>query len=113
MTRVSMPLTTVRTRELRRTMTDAEKVLWSQLKNGQLRCRYRRQHPIGPFIVDFVCLEHKYVVEADGGQHVDNPYDEARTRWLESKGYTVVRFRNNLILGDLNMVKDTIVGHIP
>lgn len=93
-------------------MTDAEKVLWSKLSNRQLGCRFHRQHPIGPFVVDFVCRRHKYVVEADGGQHLDNPYDEARTRWLESKGYTVIRFRNNLILGNLEMVTDTIAGHV-
>lgn len=108
-----MPIRTARAQDLRQRLTDAEKVLWGQLKNRQLHCRYRRQHPIGPFVVDFACLEHKYVIEADGGQHIDNPYDAARTRWLQSRGYTVVRFRNNLILGNLNMVTDTIVGHIP
>ncbi len=62
-------------------------------------------------MVDFVCLRHKYVVELDGSQHVDSPYDTARTRWLEGRGYTVVRFWNNEVLGNLDAVVETISGH--
>jgi very-short-patch-repair endonuclease len=92
-------------------MTEAEAVLWTAIRRGQLGCRFRRQHPLGPFLVDFVCLRHRYVVEVDGGQHIDSAYDDARTRWLNDRDFTVVRFRNNLVLGELDMVTDTIAGH--
>lgn len=84
-------------RNLRKKATDAETRLWWQLRNRQLgRFKFRRQHRIGKFVVDFVCLEHKLVVEIDGGQHADAiDYDETRTVFLTSLGYRVVRFWNN------------------
>jgi very-short-patch-repair endonuclease len=84
-------------RQLRSTPTDAEIRLWSRLRRKQLDgFRFRRQHPIGPYIVDFFCPEAKLIVEVDGGQHnVDEEKDERRTRWLEERGYRVIRFWNN------------------
>ena len=79
-------------------MTDCERKLWSMLRRKQMaEFRFRRQHPIGPYIVDFFCPAAKLIVELDDGQHgEDNAaiYDEARTRWLEAQGYRVLRFWN-------------------
>ena len=86
-------------KQMRRDMTDAERKLWSILRSRQLGgAKFRRQQPIGPFIVDFVCQEAKFIIEADGGQHSDGGADERRTAFLESKGYRVHRFWNNQIL---------------
>ena len=83
-------------RYLRKNMTNAEASLWHHLRNRALMgCKFRRQHPVGPYIVDFACIERKLVVELDGGQHVDAPADAARTRWIEANGYRVLRFWNN------------------
>jgi very-short-patch-repair endonuclease len=84
-------------RFLRRNETDTEKRLWYRLRRQQLNgFRFRRQHPIGPFIVDFVCLSEKLIVELDGGQHAEQiTADSERTAWLEGRGYRVLRFWNN------------------
>jgi very-short-patch-repair endonuclease len=81
-------------------MTDAERKLWSLLRRRQLLgYKFRRQQPLGPYIVDFVCLENKLVIEVDGGQHAENKDDDAcRTQWLEDKGFKVVRFWNHDVL---------------
>ncbi len=87
-------------RALRKNLTNAEKKLWSLLRLKQLDgYRFRRQAPIGPYIVDFFCPEARLFVEVDGGQHnTAQKYDEARTAWLASQGHHVIRFRNNDIL---------------
>jgi very-short-patch-repair endonuclease len=86
-------------RKLRRTPTDAEMRLWWHLRQKQLAgFRFRRQHPLGPYVVDFFCAEAKLVVEVDGGQHADE--NDARTRWIEAQGYRVIRFWNNDVLGN-------------
>jgi very-short-patch-repair endonuclease len=86
-------------RDLRRHMTDAERLLWYFLRAGRfLGCKFRRQHPIGPFIADFACVERRLVIEADGGQHADPASDARRTRWIESEGWHVVRFWNDDIM---------------
>ncbi len=88
-------------RKLRSTTTDAERRLWSILRDRQLNgCKFRRQHPIGPFFADFACVEHRLIVEADGGQHADSDADERRTAWLEGQGWRVLRFWNNEILSN-------------
>jgi very-short-patch-repair endonuclease len=80
-------------------MTDAERRLWSLLRDRRLGGhKVRRQHPVGPFVADFACLERMLIVEADGGQHADNPADQRRTDWLQSQGWRVVRFWNNDVL---------------
>ena len=97
-------------RQLRRQMTDAEASLWHHLRNRTLMgCKFRRQHPIGPYIVDFACIERKLVVELDGGQHVDNLDDSARTRWIQANGYRVLRFWNNDALRQQQVVLAVIL----
>ena len=89
-----------RARTLRSHLTDAEQVLWRHLRMRQLGgCKFRRQRPIGPYIVDFVCLEKKLIVELDGGQHTEqHRYDTLRDRWLNFQGYEVLRFWNDDVL---------------
>jgi very-short-patch-repair endonuclease len=88
-------------RKLRASPSDAEIRLWSRLRRRQLDgFRFRRQQPIGPYVVDFFCPEARLIVEADGGQHVDSKTDELRTRWLEARGYRVIRFWNNDVLAN-------------
>ncbi len=90
---------TPRARDLRRNITDAEQALSRLLRNRQLAAaKFRRQQPIGHYIADFVSLEHRLIVECDGGQHADNPCDEKRDAWLEGEGFRVLRFWNNDVL---------------
>jgi len=85
--------------DLRENATDAERRLWALLPNRRLEgYKFRRQHPIGPFIADFACTKHKLVIEADGSQHFENPADDKRTAWLERHGWRVIRFWNPDIL---------------
>jgi very-short-patch-repair endonuclease len=100
-----------RARELRQSMTEAETVLWVGLRRRQLDCHFRRQVVIGRFIVDFACLTHRVVVECDGEQHDANHYDGYRDHWLRAQGWIVLRFWNNEVLGNLNMVLDTVAGN--
>jgi very-short-patch-repair endonuclease len=91
-------------------MTDAERRLWSALRSRRLQgFKFRRQHPLGNYILDFACIEHRLVIEADGGQHADNLADERRTAWLESQGWRVIRFWNNDILTNTEGVLDAIL----
>jgi very-short-patch-repair endonuclease len=103
--------TLVKAQRLRREMTNAERKLWSVLRNRQLDgAKFRRQQPIGPFIADFVCQEARLIVEADGGQHAQNDADVRRTAFLASKGYRVLRFWNNDILQNLEGVAESILA---
>ena len=82
-------------RRLRREATNAERVFWSRVRNGQLGVKFRRQHPLGPYIVDFVCLQHHLIVEIDGSQHDESDQrrcDAIRTAWLKAEGYEVLRY---------------------
>ena len=103
---------TTRARSLRTAATPAERRLWSALRNRQLEgVRFNRQVPIGPFICDFVARSPKLVIEANGGQHGDAiRYDEARTRFLETRGYKVLRFWNDEIIRNLDGVITTILN---
>ena len=100
---------TARARLLRKAPTDAERALWSILRKRQAPAyRFRRQAPIGPYIVDFVCFENKLVIEVDG-QHVQQAdYDSARTAWLESQGFRVMRFWNSEVLEEMDAVREAI-----
>jgi very-short-patch-repair endonuclease len=101
----------IKAKRLRREMTEAEQRLWSALRNAQLGgAKFRRQQPIGPFIADFVCQEHRLIVEADGGQHSDSKLDGRRTSFLERRGYRVLRFWNNEILSNLEGVARVIAA---
>jgi len=101
-----------RAKNLRRDSTDAEKVLWRYLRNRILEgFKFRRQHMIGPYIVDFVCLEACLVVELDGGQHMDRQdYDEKRSAFLRDKGFSILRFWNNDIFQNIEGVLHSIRG---
>ena len=89
-----------RARRLRNESTDAERRLWYFLRRQQLAgCKFRRQYPLAGFIVDFVCVPARLVIELDGGQHLDAQiYDEARANALEQRGYRVLRFWNDDVL---------------
>ncbi|HYM85290.1 MAG TPA: endonuclease domain-containing protein [Pseudoxanthomonas sp.] len=94
-----LPTTTlVNSRHLRKEMTGAERKLWQHLRGGQLDgLKFRRQHPIPPYIADFCCVEKKLIVELDGSQH-DEQADATRTRFLESQRWQVIRFWDNDVL---------------
>ncbi len=85
-----------RARNLRKNSTDAERHLWYHLRAGRLGFKFKRQVPMGTYIVDFACLEKRLVIELDGGQHMDNKiYDTKRTDWLMTNGFKVLRFWNH------------------
>jgi len=100
-----------RARELRAEMTDAETKLWWRRRGRQIGGhRFRRQVPIGPYIVDFACLAAKLVIEVDGGQHFDEAErDERRTAWLEERGFRVLRFWNPDVLTNIDGVLDAVL----
>jgi very-short-patch-repair endonuclease len=91
--------TKLRARALRGGMTDAERKLWYALRDRRFeKFKFRRQVPVGRFIVDFVCFEARIVIEVDGGQHADSLSDRRRDRWLIGNGFQVLRFWNNEVL---------------
>ncbi|MBI4227367.1 MAG: endonuclease domain-containing protein [Candidatus Omnitrophica bacterium] len=89
-----------RARELRRQQTDAEQLLWQRLRDRQcFGAKFRRQHPVGRWIADFCCLEHRLVIEIDGGQHaIRQRHDQYRDAGLQERGYRVLRFWNHEVL---------------
>src|SRR3984893_10446742 len=90
-----------RARQMRHTSTDGERRIWSALRDRRLmRYKFRRQHPVGDFIVDFACTEHQLAIEVDGGQHSENAADTTGTAWLQSQGWRVLRFWNNDVLSN-------------
>ncbi|HYB70155.1 MAG TPA: endonuclease domain-containing protein [Candidatus Bathyarchaeia archaeon] len=97
-------------RDLRSRLTDAERRLWAHLRNRRLLgVKFCRQDPVGPYIADFCAREIKLIVELDGGQHAGQvEYDARRTRYLEAKGYQVIRFWDNDVLRDTNAVLEEI-----
>jgi len=99
-----------RARALRKDPTNTEARLWKYLKNrGMEGFKFRRQQTIGRYIVDFVNLEKKLIVEVDGGQHADSiEYDSTRDEWLRGEGYRVLRFWDNEVFGNLEGVLRTI-----
>src|SRR5215213_4220854 len=92
-------------RRLRANSTAAEALLWRELRRLETKgTHFRRQVPVGPYVADFACLASRLVIELDGSQHGEKPNkvrDEARTRWLESEGYRVLRFWNNDLIENL------------
>ncbi len=101
---------------LRANTTGAEDILWRHLKRLEVKgSHFRRQVPIGPYVADFACLKDRLIIEVDGSQHgndVDSRRDEARTRWLNSEGYRVVRFWNNDVMSKTEAVLEAIYGAI-
>jgi very-short-patch-repair endonuclease len=103
-------MTTARARALRRSQTDAERKLWYALRARRLDgIKFKRQVPIGRYIADFMCFECKLIVEVDGSQHAEQAdCDAARTRWLETQGYRVVRYWNHEVLLNIDGVAEAI-----
>ena len=103
----------VKARELRKSMTEAEKYLWKKLRGRQLNgLKFRRQHPLDIFIADFYCHEKKLIIELDGGIHdsiEQSEHDDGRTFELEEKGFKIIRFRNEEVINDLERVLARIV----
>ncbi|WP_421865409.1 endonuclease domain-containing protein [Parvibaculum sp.] len=98
-------------RSLRGNMTDAERRLWGRLRRDAFGYNFRRQHRLDRYVVDFVCLELRLIIEIDGGQHnlaSGIARDRLRTAWLESRGYEVLRFWNNEVLLATNDVVETV-----
>ena len=98
-------------RNLRKNMTPAEQRLWKHLRGKRLDgYRFRRQQPLGQYILDFVCVDAKLVIEIDGGQHAEQTaYDETRTRYLQNLGVTVIPFWNNEVLQQTDAVLTAIL----
>ena len=99
-----------RARDLRKKMTDTERFVWGRLRSRRFAgYKFRRQMPLGPYIVDFVCLETRLVLELDGGQHVQQmEHDTKRTLWLESQGFEVLRFWDHEVLQEWETVEEAI-----
>ncbi len=101
----SNPKTRTHAIELRKELTPAERKLWSLIRNDQLGVNFRRQHAVGNYIPDFVCIEKKLILELDGSQHLEQQeYDQERTKYLESLGYKVIRFWNNDVMNNMDGV---------
>ena len=100
-------------RKLRSNSTDAERALWRHLRSRRF-CGYkfRRQHPIGPYIADFVCLERKLIIELDGGQHVERASDVQRDGWLRKHGYCVIRIWNPDVLWNTESVLEHLMREL-
>ena len=103
---------------LRKSQTDAEKLLWKHLRAKQMEgFKFRRQQPLRNYVIDFICLEQSLVIEVDGGQHADNKKDEERDAWLKSEGFKVLRFWNNEVLtnlkGVLEVIRESCLNHPP
>ena len=103
---------TDRCRKLRENSTDAELALWGYLRDRRLGgYKFRRQKQIGLYIADFVCCKSKVIIELDGGHHLDRKeYDDERTLYLRSMGYTVVRFWNDEVFNNINSVLEVILA---
>lgn len=105
--------TAARAKVLRQNQTDAETAFWHEVKAKRFYGhKFRRQFPIGPYFVDFACIEQKLVVEIDGGQHCENQKDETRTAYLKQEGFTLLRFWNNEVLNNLDGVLETLKNQL-
>lgn len=103
-----------RARTLRGNQTDAEHRLWKLLRAKRLEgWKFRRQFPIGRYIVDFACPTARLIVEADGGQHNDSTHDVARDHWLAGEGWNVIRFWNTDILTNEEGVLSSVLAALP
>ena len=101
-------------RRLRRNQTETEKIFWSRVRNRQLEgFKFKRQYPIGHFVVDFLCFEARLVIELDGGQHDERrAADLNRTQKIEAVGYRVVRFWNNDVNENIEAVLNSVLNAI-
>ncbi len=100
-------------KRLRTCMTDAEMRLWYRLRAHRFfGLKFKRQAPIGAYVVDFICFDHKLIVEVDGGQHADDAVDRSRDKWLRQEGYRVIRFWNDDVLRRTEVVLGEISNAI-
>ncbi|TVP90149.1 MAG: endonuclease domain-containing protein [Pseudomonadaceae bacterium] len=100
-------------KHLRRQMTDSERLLWYHLRGHRLAGqKFRRQQPLGKYVVDFVHFGARVIVEVDGGQHNDSPHDAVRDAWLRAQGFQVLRFWNNEVLGNTQQVLEVIYAAV-
>ena len=97
-------------RQLRRNLTEAERHLGGHLRLRQIEGhKFRRQQPLGEYIVDFVCFERRLIIEVDGGQHSEKKsYDSERDEWLKAQGFSILRFWNHQVLQEIQAVKEII-----
>ena len=96
-------------RDLRKSLTDAERKLWQRLRGAQLGVKFRRQHPFENYVLDFICIERRLVIEVDGSQHAEEQeHDEKRSKRLHQAGFTVLRFWNNEVLIETDAVVQAI-----
>lgn len=106
----------IKAKELRKNSTDVEKIMWEILRAKKfLGLKFKRQQPIGKYVVDFVCFDKKLIIELDGGQHNENENiinDNVRTKYLESLGYKVIRFWNNEITENIDGVVENIISSL-
>lgn len=105
-----------RRRELRATMTAAERMIWERVRGSQLGSRFRRQHSIGDYIVDFYCPTARLVIEIDGSTHNSEQqqnHDALRTHYLKSVGHHVLRFTNKEVQEDIDHILAVIRSHCP
>jgi very-short-patch-repair endonuclease len=106
---------TAAARRLRRDSTDVEMRLWQNLRTRQLGADFRRQHPAGPFVLDFYCPSLRLAIELDGGQHAEAEHeakDQRRDRWLVERGVVVMRFWNSDITTNLDGVLEVIAAKV-
>jgi very-short-patch-repair endonuclease len=109
------PRTLVRARSLRRKLTNAETILWSRLRKDASGIRFRRQHPVGPFIADFACVHARLIVEIDGAMHSteeERQRDERREKFLGSRGWAIVRVWNSDVYESLDSVLELIADKV-
>lgn len=113
----SPPPSRGRAKNLRKNLTDAEQKMWWDLREfKKLGFHFRKQAPIGHYIIDFVCLKHKIIIELDGGHHTEDTqraHDIKRDTWLKSEGFKVLRFWNDEFFKNRNGVLDTILNALP
>jgi very-short-patch-repair endonuclease len=103
-----------RARQMRKNPTEAERLLWRRLRFWQVDgFKFRRQQSLGNYIVDFVCLEKRLIIEIDGGQHAEHAhYDSVRDAWLRDSGFVVLRFWNNEVLKNIDTITELIAKEL-
>lgn len=99
-------------KNLRRTQTDAEKLMWEALRGKQLGYKFRRQQPFGKYITDFICLERNLIIELDGSQHLDSKSDITRDNYIKNEGYKILRYWNKDVLLNTEAVLQDIYNNL-
>ena len=98
-------------KQLRRNATEAERIVWGMLRAGRLDgLKFKRQVPLGPYVVDFVCFDEKLIVEIDGSQHAESTYDVQRDAYFAAAGYRTLRFWNGEAMGNRDGMAQSILA---